>query len=127
MSKSTLDIHQRLLDAAAAVQATVMPRLDAGGLEEAATAAIDIQTLVVVSQAVVAIGDAWDAAVDSCHEGLVGVMSTLSETAVAAARRRRCKRFPRSFESMGTRWPTLGNRCSRRWKHSMPRLFAAAT
>jgi hypothetical protein len=85
MSTSTLDIHQRLLDAAAAVQATVMPRLDAGGLEEAAAAAIGMQTLVEVSQAVVAIGDAWDAAVDSCHEGLVGFLSTLSETAVAAA------------------------------------------
>jgi hypothetical protein len=85
MSTSTLDIHQRLLDAAAAVQATAMPRLDAGDLEDAAAAAIDVQVLVDVPQAIVAIGDSWDAAVDSYHDGVVSVMSGLSETAVAAA------------------------------------------
>jgi F0F1-type ATP synthase membrane subunit b/b' len=85
MSTSTLDIHQRLLDAAAAVQATVMPRLDAGDLEDAAATAIDVQILVDVSQAIVAIGDSLDEVVDSCHDGVIGVMSSLSETAVAAA------------------------------------------
>ncbi len=85
MSTSTHDIHQRLLDAAAAVHATAMPWLDVSELEDAVASAIDTEALVDVSQAVVAVGDSWDSLADSCHHDVVWCHVRLGESAVAAA------------------------------------------
>lgn len=85
MSTSTYDIYQRLLDAAAAVHATATPWLDVGSLEDAVAAAIESEALLEMPQSVVAIGNSWDVATDSNHDGVVGVMSSLTESAVTAA------------------------------------------